>query len=171
LRSAILINHGRLLAQVPALNLRAKKRMAADILGVGESRIWIDPEYLDVVADAITKDEIRRLIHEGIIRVRPEKGVSRARARKIREQKRKGRRRGPGSRSGAKHSIVPRKRLWITRIRAIRRRLRYLRDRRAITVRVYRRLYLMAKGGAFKSVADLERYITAQGLWRRPKKA
>ena len=66
---------------------------------------------------------------------------------------------------------MPRKRLWITRIRAIRRRLRYLRDRRAITVRVYRRLYLMAKGGAFKSVADLERFITAHGLWRRPRAA
>jgi len=55
------------------------------------------------------------------------------------------------------------------RIRAIRKRLRYLRDRRAITVSVYRRLYRMAKGGAFKSVADLERFITAHGLWRRPK--
>ncbi len=153
------------------MNLRAKRRMAAEVLGVGESRIWIDPDYLDVVADAITKDEIRRLIHEGIIRVKPESAPSRVRARKIKAQKRKGRRRGPGSRSGAKHAVVPRKRLWIIRIRAIRKRLRYLRDRRAITVSVYRRLYMMAKGGAFKSVADLERYITAHGLWRRPKKA
>ncbi|HDI01751.1 MAG TPA: 50S ribosomal protein L19e [Candidatus Bathyarchaeota archaeon] len=151
------------------MNLRSKRRMAAELLGVGETRIWIDPEYLDVVADAMTKDEIRRLIHEGIIRVKPEKGVSRARARRIRAQKRKGRRRGPGSRSGARHAIIPRKRLWIMRIRAIRKRLRYLRDRRAITVSVYRRLYRMAKGGAFKSVADLERFITAHGLWRRPK--
>ena len=153
------------------MNLRAERRMAAEVLGVGESRIWIDPDYLDVVADAITKDEIRRLIHEGIIRVKLESAPSRVRARKIKAQKRKGRRRGPGSRSGAKHAVVPRKRLWIIRIRAIRKRLRYLRDRRAITVSVYRRLYMMAKGGAFKSVADLERYITAHGLWRRPKKA
>ena len=151
------------------MNLRSKRRMAAEILGVGESRIWIDPEYLDVVAEAITKDEIRRLIHEGIIRVKPEKGVSRARARRIREQKRKGRRRGPGSRSGARGARIPRKRLWIMRIRAIRKRLRYLRDRRAITVSVYRALYRMASGGAFKSVADLERYITVHGLWRRPR--
>ena len=153
------------------MNLRSRRRMAADLLGVGESRIWIDPEYLDVVADAITKDEIRRLIHEGIIRVRPERGVSRARARRIREQKRKGRRRGPGSRSGARGAVMPRKRLWIMRIRALRKRLRYLRDRRAITVSVYRHLYRMAKGGAFRSVADLERYITVHGLWRKPKTA
>jgi len=151
------------------MNLRSKRRMAAEVLGVGESRIWIDPEYLDVVADVITKDEIRRLIHEGIIRVKPEKGVSRARARRIRAQKKKGRRRGPGSRSGAKGAIISRKRLWIIRIRALRKRLRYLRDKRAITRSVYRHLYMMAKGGAFKSVADLERYITTHGLWRKPK--
>ena len=139
------------------MNLRSKRRMAAELLGVGESRIWIDPEYLDVVAEVITKDEVRRLIHEGIIRVKPEKGVSRARARKIRAQKRKGRRRGPGSRSGARGAVIPRK------------RLRYLRDKRAITRSVYRHLYMMAKGGAFKSVADLERYITVHGLWRKPR--
>ncbi|RLI07979.1 50S ribosomal protein L19e, partial [Candidatus Bathyarchaeota archaeon] len=80
------------------MNLRSRRRMAAEVLGVGESRIWIDPEYLDVVADVITKEEVRRLIHEGIIRVKPEAGVSRARARRIRAQKKKGRRRGPGSR-------------------------------------------------------------------------
>jgi len=152
------------------VNLRAKRRMAAEVLGVGETRVWIDPEYLDVVAEAITKDEIRRLVHEGIIRAKPEAGVSRARARRIRAQKRKGRRRGPGSRSGARGAIMPKKRRWIIRIRALRRRLRHLRDRRAITVRVYRTLYRMASGGAFKSVADLERYITVHGLWRRAKR-
>ena len=152
------------------MNLRAKRRMAAEVLGVGETRVWIDPEYLDVVAEAITREEIRRLVHEGIIRAKPEKGVSRARARRIRAQKRKGRRRGPGSRSGAKGAIMPKKRRWIIRIRALRKRLRHLRDKRAITVRVYRTLYRMASGGAFKSVADLERYITVHGLWRRPRK-
>ena len=153
------------------MNLRAKRRMAAEVLGVGETRVWIDPEYLDVVAEAITKDEIRRLVHEGIIRAKPEAGVSRARARRTRAQKRKGRRRGPGSRSGARGAIMPKKRRWIIRIRALRRRLRHLRDKRAITVRVYRTLYRMASGGAFKSVADLERYITVHGLWRRPRKS
>ena len=153
------------------MNLRAKRRMAAEVLGVGESRVWIDPEYLDVVAEAISKEEIRRLVHEGIIRARPERGVSRARARRIRAQKRKGRRRGPGSRSGAKGAIMPKKRRWIIRIRALRKRLRHLRDKRAITVRVYRTLYRMASGGAFRSVADLERYITVHGLWRRPRKS
>ena len=153
------------------MNLRAKRRMAAELLGVGETRVWIDPEYLDVVAEAITKDEIRRLIHEGIIRARPERGVSRARAQRIRAQKKKGRRRGPGSRSGAKGAIMPKKRRWIIRIRALRKRLRHLRDKRAISVRVYRTLYRMASGGAFKSVADLERYITVHGLWRRPRKS
>ena len=149
------------------MNLKTQRRLAAEILKVGENRVWIDPEYLDEVALAITREEIRRYIHEGIIRAKPKLGISRARARYIHAQKKKGRRRGPGTRSGGAKSRVTKKERWMRRIRAIRRRLRELRDRRAISVSVYRKLYGMAGGGAFKSISDLERYITAHELWRR----
>jgi len=150
--------------------LRSQRRLAAEILKVGESRIWINPEYIDEVEAAITREEIKRLIHDGVIKALPKKGVSRARARIRHIQRKKGRMRGHGSRSGAKKARIPKKKAWMMRIRAIRRRLKYLRDRKAITVSVYRKTYLMAKGGAFKSIADMERYLTANELWRRPRK-
>jgi large subunit ribosomal protein L19e len=53
------------------------------------------------------------------------------------------------------------------RIRALRRRLRELKEKRIITQNVYRKLYTMAKSGAFKSKAELENYIKAQGWWRK----
>ncbi|MBS7610465.1 50S ribosomal protein L19e, partial [Candidatus Bathyarchaeota archaeon] len=56
---------------------------------------------------------------------------------------------------------------WPTRIRSQRRLLRELKERRLITTSSYRRLYLMAKGGAFKSLAELRHYIEVQGLARR----
>jgi len=116
---------------------------------------------------AITRDEIRRLIHEGAIRVEQKKGISKGRARAIRTQKRKGRRRGPGNRKGKAGARLPKKTLWIRRVRAIRRRLRVLRDRKELPDHAYRRLYLMMKGGAFRSISHLEQYLKVHELRRR----
>ena len=82
-------------------------------------------------------------------------------------QKKAKRRRGPGSRKGAYYSVVPRKVRWMSRIRAQRKRLKRLRERRVITVSTYRSLYRKAKGGEFRSVGELERYITENNLRRR----
>lgn len=149
------------------MSLRSQRRLAASILNVGVNRVWIDPERAEDVELAITREEIRKLIHEGAIKAAPERSQSRARARALAAKKRGGRRRGPGSRKGGKYSVVPRKTRWMSRIRALRRRLRALRERRVITVSTYRNLYMKAKGGEFRSVAELERYITEQGLRRR----
>ena len=149
------------------MSLRSQRRLAAEILKVGLNRVWIDPDRMEEVESAITREEIRKLIHEGAIRALKKKGVSRARARIIHEKKRKGLRRGPGSRSGTRKARLPRKRMWMMRIRALRRRLRELKSRRLIVEGAYRRLYIMAKSGAFKSIAEMERYIDAHNLWRR----
>lgn len=149
------------------MRLRGQRRLAASILGVGVNRVWIDPERAEEVEAAITREEIKRLIDRGIISVTPLRGQSKGRTRIMRAKKRRGRRRGPGRRKGSKYAIVSRKRRWINRIRALRRRLRLLRERRIITVNTYRMLYRKAKGGMFKSCADLERYIEEHKLRRR----
>jgi len=149
------------------LSLRSQRRMAAEILGVGEDRVWIDPERIEEVEAAITREDIKRLIHEGVIRKLKDRGVSRARARIAHEKKKKGKRRGMGSRSGAAGARVSHQKEWVEKIRALRRRLRELKDKRVISVRTYRQLYLKAKAGVFKSIADLHRYIEAHGLRRK----
>jgi len=53
------------------------------------------------------------------------------------------------------------------KIRALRKRLRELRENHLITESTYRRLYIMAGSGSFESVKELERYIDAQSLRRR----
>lgn len=149
------------------MNLRAQRKMAAKILKVGENRVWIDPENTDSVSMAVRKEDIRALIKSKVIRAKDVVGTSRGRTRSLAEKKRKGQRRGQGKRRGAKYSRISRKRLWINKIRPIRRVLRGLRARRAITPRVYRRLYLMAKGGTFRNTAHLKSYIKEQKLTKK----
>lgn len=149
------------------MSLKSQRRLAADIMKVGEGRVWIDPEKIDYVEAAITREEIRKLIHEGVVKSLPEKGVSRARARVLTEKRKKGLRRGPGGKSGPARSKISKKQAWINRIRPIRKRLRELKDSRAITTSIYRKLYDMSESGVFESKADLERYIKTHDMWRR----
>lgn len=149
------------------MSLKSQRRLAAEILKVGEGRVWIAPNRIEDVEAAITREEIRKLIHEGIIRSLPKKGVSRARARVLQEKKRKGLRRGPGRKSGSAKARVSKKQAWMKKIRPLRKKLRELKASRAITEGVYRQLYNMAGSGVFESTADLERYIRTRGLGRK----
>lgn len=149
------------------MSLNPKKIIAARILKVGVGRVWMDPERTDDIALAIRRADIKRLIHEGIIKAKPGVGVSRGRARALHEKRKRGQRKGPGSREGKMTSRISKKEIWMQRIRPIRRHLRRLRARRAITPQVYRDLYLKAKGGLFNSVRQLEAYIKSKKLSRR----
>lgn len=149
------------------MNLKSQRRLAAKVLNVGVNRVWIDPEGAEDVEAAITRQEIRKLINDGMIKALPEKATSRGRARARIAQKKAKRQRGPGKRKGAKYSVVSRKTRWMAKIRAQRKHLRNLRERRIITVHTYRNLYMKAKGGEFRSIAEMERYISENNLRRR----
>jgi len=148
-------------------SLKSQRRLAAQILKVGQERVWIDPNRVEDVEAAITREEIRKLIHEGVIKPLKEKGVSRARARVVHEKKKEGLRRGSGSRSGAAQAKISKKEAWMNKVRALRKRLRELKANKIITESTYRKLYTMVKSGRFASIADMERYIKAHGLWRK----
>lgn len=148
-------------------NLRSQRRLAAQIMKVGQNRVWIDPERMDDVEAAITRDEVKKLIHEKIIASLPEAGVSRSRAKLVREKKRMGRRKGAGSRTGSSTAKISKKEAWMAKIRSLRRRLRELKASRIITESTYRKVYAIAGSGKFESVAELERYLRANDLWRK----
>jgi large subunit ribosomal protein L19e len=122
---------------------------------------------MDDVEGAITREEVKKLIHEKVIVSLPEKGVSRSRAKTIQGKKREGRRKGSGSKTGAGHAKISKKEAWMTKIRSLRKRLRELKTSRVITETTYSQLYRMAGSGRFESVADLERYLRAHDLWRK----
>jgi large subunit ribosomal protein L19e len=141
------------------VDLKNQKRLAALLLKVGRTRVWLDPERLEDIATAITREDIRGLIEEGIVKRRAVVGISRGRARARDEKRARGHQKGHGSRRGAKGARTPKKQLWMKRIRAQRKLLQGLRDNKEMTPGVYRKLYLKAKGGEFRNVAHLKSYI------------
>jgi large subunit ribosomal protein L19e len=141
-----------------------QRRMAAEILKCGINRVWIDPDQVDEVAEAVTRGDIRRLISYRVIQVRQKRGISRGRIRKMSAQRLKGRRKGHGSRRGRKHARSPRKRTWIRTIRPIRAELRSLREEGKLNPTTYRTYYRKARGAMFRSRGDLLTRLEAAGV-------
>jgi len=148
-------------------DLKGQRRLAAQILKIGQNRVWINPDRMNDVEGAITREEVRKLIHEKIIVSLPEKGVSRSRAKTIRTKKALGRRSGPGSITGAGKAKLTKKDVWMIKIRSLRRKIRELKASRVITEKTYTQYYRMAGRGRFNSIAELERHLKENELWRK----
>ncbi|QCC49712.1 50S ribosomal protein L19e [Halapricum salinum] len=144
-------------------DLSAQKKLAADVLDVGKNRVWFDPEAQGEIADAITRDDVRDLVDDGLIQADEPSGNSRGRAKERQQKRSYGHQKGHGTRKGKSGGRQNDKDEWRSRIRAQRRRLRELRDEEdELSASEYRTLYDRASGGEFDSVADLERYIDNQ---------
>ena len=140
-------------------DLANQRRLAAEVLEIGVNRVWLNPEASKDIAAALTREDIRKLIEEDKVGARPIRGVSRGRARKVDETRAYGHRKGHGSRSGAKGARRPKKQQWMKKIRALRSRLRELRETEKIDATTYRKLYVKAKGGEYRSRAHLDSHI------------
>lgn len=147
-------------------DLRNQRRMAAQVLGVGATRVWIDPLHAEEVAAAVTRQDMRGLVGKGFVRKLQAQGPSRGRARALAIAKSEGKRKGPGSREGAKGSRArePGKQRWLRTIRPLRQTLQLLRDEQLIDTMAYRRFYRRAKGGVFRSRPHLLSHLVTEGL-------
>ena len=150
-------------------DLRNQRRMAAEILKCGVNRVWMDQDRLEEIAKAVTKDDIRILINGKAIQCRQIQGISSGRKKLIASQKEKGRRRGHGSRKGAKYARLPKKERWIRTIRPIRTYLRSLRNEKQINATTYRKYYMRAKGGEFRSKHHLQTHLISDGIIKERK--
>jgi large subunit ribosomal protein L19e len=130
------------------MELGKLRMLAAKTFGVGKARIrFANPEK---AADAITREDVRGLLAQGHIEIRPAQGTSRVRARMVHEAKKRGRRRGRGSRRGSAKARQGGKSAWMAKVRAQR---ALLQKHRPVN---YRELYAKVKGGYFKSLKHLE---------------
>ncbi|MFX1536336.1 MAG: 50S ribosomal protein L19e [Promethearchaeota archaeon] len=152
------------------MNLTPQRKIAAKILGVGVKRVWIDPNVEEDLSLALTRDDVRKLISDRVIRKKGVKGVSRGRSRVAHVQKSRGQRRGHGKRKGRIGARQPSKKTWINKVRSQRRYLRGLRDNQLITPAQYRQLYVKVKGNSYRSVAHLRNTVEDLGIIKKPKK-
>jgi large subunit ribosomal protein L19e len=136
--------------------MKTQRRLAAEILKVGESKIWFNPTKISEIEKAVTKADVRKLIEKGYIKVRKEK------LKKPKERKKK--RRYEGSKKGGKYSIVPRKRRWITLVRSLREFAKELKKEGKIDNKTYRLVRRWIKGGMFKSRMHLKLYLEQHKL-------
>ncbi|MFH1439904.1 MAG: 50S ribosomal protein L19e [Candidatus Woesearchaeota archaeon] len=146
------------------MKLKVQKRIAAQILKCSEKRVVFDPDSLKEIKEAITKADIKSLIRQHVIRKIQKKGVSRVRAKKRHIQKTKGRQRGKGVRKGTANARTPKKRSWINKIRLQRSFLKKLKEKSLLSTKIYRMLYVKAKGGFFRTHKHLKNYINEHKL-------
>ena len=137
--------------------LKTQRRLASKVLGVGESRVWLDPSKFKDIKEARTRADIENLISKDIIKKKELKGQSRARARALHQKKKKGHRKGIGSRHGKKSARM--KFDWIDKVRALRKELYKQRKQCKIDKEQFRILYRKIKGNAFHSVNHMRNYI------------
>ena len=139
--------------------LRVQKRLASQVLNCSPKRVVFDTLRLDEIKQAITKHDIRLLVGDGAISEKPVHSISKVRARKIKFQKTKGRRKGPGSRKGTFNARVGIKHQWMNTVRVQRAFLKELITKSLITRKAYRELYLKSKGGYFRSRRHIKLFL------------
>ena len=146
------------------MNVKNQKKLAAQILKTGKRRISFDESNLAKVKEAITKTDIRSLITKKIIKTKPNKGHSRAHARKILLQKRKGKRKNRGSHKGKNTARLPRKEAWMIKVRAQRKFIKKLKNKHLLSNRNFRDLYSRVKNNRFRTTRLIKLYIEENNL-------
>ena len=142
------------------VNLRTKRQLVSRILGVGIDRVKFDPEHLDEVADAITRDNIRSLITANVIEIKPIRGTSKGRSY-FKKLQRKKRGTKQGSKKGSKGARKGRKEIYVRKIKALRHQLKVSKSRKEITNETYWQLYKQVSGNQVRNLAHLRSLLEA----------
>lgn len=135
------------------MKLDKKKMLAAKTLNVGKGRISFDSERLDEIKEAITKQDIKDLFSQGIIKIKLVRGRRKKQRRKTKI--------GEGK---IKKKIKKRKQEYVKITRKLRGYIKELKKQNKITNEAYKELRKKIKARAFKSKAQLKEYL--EGKWK-----
>jgi large subunit ribosomal protein L19e len=137
------------------MSVHTVKRLAADILNIGINRVRIKPDGLGKVKEALTREDVKALIKDGIIYKVSVKGNASLNKRT--------KKRGIGKRKGTKYSRKGRKSAWMERIRSLRAFLSKLVKEGKLEKSKKREIYSKIKGGHFKGKKPLYTYLKEVG--------
>ena len=130
------------------MNLRNKKELAARTLKVGKGRIMFVEARRDEIKEAITKQDIRDLLKEGAITIKPIKGR--------RKNVKKSKKRGPGK---IKKKVKKRKQEYVIMTRKLRKYVTEIKKQGKIAEVDVEDIRKKIRNRFFSSKAHLKEYI------------
>lgn len=134
------------------------RRLASDLLGIGQNRIRIRPADIKRAEEALTRSDVSALIKDGVVYKLPVQG---------RRKKEKRRRRGQGRMRG--RATISQKAEWMKRIRSQRKYLRELLASGQLNRKFKRALYKKIKSGIFKSKNTIFVYLKENNMMDEQK--
>ena len=124
------------------------RRLAADILNVGERRVWIDPTQVEEVKKMATRADVKGLIDKGTVKKLPVAGRKKATKKK---------RKNKGSKKG--NIANTEKKEWMVKVRSQRRLLRAILKDGALQTDEKRKVYSRIKSGLFRNKKAMLIYL------------
>jgi len=127
------------------MKLDKKKKLAAETLGVGLYRIILDPDRLEEIKEAITKQDIRDLKASGAIKIKEIDGRKKKKKRKTRKRIGK-----------IRKKVQKRKQEYVRITRKLRNYIKELKKQGRLDSKKYQELRKQIKSRKFKSKRQLK---------------
>ena len=144
------------------MSIKFTKRAAAQILKRGESAIRIKTGSVTDASNALTKEDVRKLISSGAVYALKEKKNLSLNSKKLKKLRSEGRRRGTGRRKGTRKARMGRR--WEKKVRSQRNLLKEVKKLGLIENKDYNSYYRHIKGNMYATKATLILHMKEAGI-------